>query len=111
MPMHKLTADFSYEHTFASKFSIFAKASYSAMSGLWTDDGNTAKTDFSQLVNSLAGIEFKPGHFDILLSGGVNNILNENYVGWVTVNSADKKFYNAGAPRNYYCSLNFKYAF
>lgn len=110
-PQSTLTAALSYEHSFARKFSIFARANYAAMSALWVDDGNTAKTDFSQLVNTIAGVEFRSGNFDVLFSGGVNNILDENYVGWVTVNSADKRYYNAGAPRNYFCSLNFKYTF
>jgi outer membrane receptor protein involved in Fe transport len=111
IPQNTISGIISYEHTFARRFSIFARMNYSAMSGLWVDDGNSARTDFSQTVNLMAGAEYKISHLDVLLSGGANNMLNENYVGWVTVNSADKRFYNTGAPRNYFCSLNLKYIF
>jgi len=51
------------------------------------------------------------GHFDMMVSGGVNNIFNKGYVGFTNVNSADKRFYVAGAPVNYTVTLNIGYTF
>jgi hypothetical protein len=46
-----------------------------------------------------------------MVSGGVNNILDEIYVGFTNTNSADKKFYEAGAPRDYFLNINLGYHF
>jgi outer membrane receptor protein involved in Fe transport len=57
------------------------------------------------------GVDIKFGKFNIMASGGVNNILDEIYVGFTNTNSADKRFYEAGAPRDYFFSLNLGYLF
>ena len=46
-----------------------------------------------------------------MLSGGVNNIFDEIYVGFTNTNSANQRFYEAGAPRDWFCSLNLGYRF
>jgi outer membrane receptor protein involved in Fe transport len=63
------------------------------------------------LLNGVAGLELKYGKFKVMASGGVNNLLNEVYAGYVNINSAEQRFYEAGAPRNYFVSLNLGYTF
>jgi hypothetical protein len=48
---------------------------------------------------------------NILLSGSLNNMLDEVYVGFTNTNSADRRFYEAGEPRNYYVTANIGYRF
>ena len=57
------------------------------------------------------GFELKSGHFTLSFSGGVNIILNEKYVGFAIINSGDIRNYEAGAPINYFDSLNLGYTF
>jgi iron complex outermembrane recepter protein len=111
VPRNNLLISLSYAHSIGKHISIFAKASGAAISGLWVDDENTAKTDSYFLLNGLVGFDAKFGHFNILLSGGANNLLDEVYVGFTNTNSADKKFYEAGAPRDYFITLNLGYRF
>jgi outer membrane receptor protein involved in Fe transport len=89
----------------------FVKFSYNGISGLWVDDANTDKTDGYNLLNTVLGVDITFGGFDVLISGGVSNLFDEVYVGFTNTNSADLRFYEAGAPRNYYISVNLGYTF
>jgi len=51
------------------------------------------------------------GHFSCQLSGGINNIFDVVYVGFTNTNSANKRFYEAGSPRDYFCTVNLGYTF
>jgi hypothetical protein len=51
------------------------------------------------------------GNFNILLSGGVNNILDQSYVGFININSANGRFYEAGEPQTFFAALKFGYVF
>ena len=81
------------------------------ISGMWVDDANTDKTDSYSLLNATLGFDMTFGKFSVLLSGGIDNFLDEIYVGFTNTNSANGRFYEAGAPRNYYLSLNLGYTF
>lgn len=111
VPKNNLFLSLSYAHTLGSKVNAFIKFSYQGVSGLWVDDANTDKTKEYQLLNSVLGIDMKFGKFNIQASGGVNNMLDQIYVGFTNTNSADRRFYEAGEPRNYFASINFGYKF
>lgn len=111
VPRNNLFVSLSYARPFGKHVSLFAKVSCNAISGLWVDDANSDKTDAYALLNGLVGLDLKFGHFNAMVSGGVNNILNEIYVGFTNTNSADGRFYEAGAPRDYFVSLNLGYTF
>jgi outer membrane receptor protein involved in Fe transport len=78
---------------------------------MYVDDANSDKTKAYNLLNGLVGIDLKFGGFNLMASGGINNIFNEVYVGFTNTNSANKRFYEAGAPRDYFVSLNLGYTF
>ena len=112
VPKSNLYLALSYAHKlYREKISGFARLSYMGISGLWVDDANTDKTDGYNLVNVNLGLDMRFGKFNIMLSGGVENIFNEIYVGFTNTNSANKRFYEAGAPRNYFLSVNLGYSF
>ncbi len=111
VPKNNLYLSLSYSRALGKHVNIFAKASYQGISGMWVDDENTDETKAYDLLNGLLGFDFKFGKFNIMASGGVNNIFNEIYVGFTNTNSADKRFYEAGAPRDYYASINIGYTF
>ena len=111
IPVNSIFLALSYEYPVVKKMNIFAKLSYQGTSGLWVDDANSNKTGAANLLDGLLGIDLKAGKFNVTASGGIDNIFDEIYVGYVTCNSADRRFYNAGAPRNYYISLILGYTF
>jgi outer membrane receptor protein involved in Fe transport len=90
---------------------VFAKASYQGISGLWVDDANSDKTDAYNLLNGLVGLDLRFGKFNLMASGGVNNIFDVIYVGFINTNSVNQRFYEAGAPRDWFCSVNLGYTF
>ncbi|MCH8033084.1 MAG: TonB-dependent receptor [Bacteroidetes bacterium] len=111
VPEHNIFISFAYSYPFTISLNGFIKFSYMGVSRLWVDDANSDKTDAYNLLNSVLGFDMKFDSFNLLVSGGVNNIFDLLYVGFTNTNSADKRFYEAGAPRNYFASLNLGYTF
>jgi iron complex outermembrane receptor protein len=111
VPEHNIFMSLAYSYAFTKDVNGFLKFSYMGVSGLWVDDANSDKTDAYTLLNSVLGFDMKFGNFNLLVSAGVNNIFDLVYVGFTNTNSADKRFYEVGAPRNYFASLNLGYTF
>ena len=111
IPKNNLYLALSYSRPLFKHIDGFVKASYMGIDGLWVDDANSDKTEAYNLINATLGFDMTFGNFSILLSGGIDNIFDEIYVGFTNTNSANKRYYEAGAPRNYYLSLNLGYTF
>ncbi len=111
VPEHNLYLALSYSYPVHKYFSLFGKLSYMNVSGLLVDDANSEKTDGYELLNGVVGLDMRYGNFNLLLSGSLNNIFDELYVGFTNTNSADRRFYEAGEPRNYFVSVNLGYTF
>ena len=111
VPKNNLFMALSYGYGITKNIDIFAKLSYSGISGLWVNDANTDKTKSYNLLNSVLGVDMKFGKFNILISGGINNMLDELYVGFTNTNSAEHRYYEAGEPRNYSTTVNIGYKF
>ncbi len=111
VPEHNLFTSLEYEHSFNYDLLGFVKGSLQYVSGLFVNDANEDKTEDYTLLGLTAGLEYKAGNFSILLSGGLNNILNKIYVGFVNINSTSRRFYEAGEPRTFFASFRLGYAF
>jgi iron complex outermembrane receptor protein len=111
VPVNNLFLSLSYSHPMGKHVNLFAKLSYQGISGMYVDDANSDKTKAYNLLNSLLGVDLKFGKFNIMASAGVNNMFDEVYVGFTNTNSANKRFYEAGAPTDYFVSLNLGYTF
>lgn len=111
VPKNNFYLGLSYAHPFHQKVSAFIKFSYMRVSGLWVDDANSDKTSSYQLLNTVLGLDMHFGKFNVMASGSMNNMLDVLYVGFTNTNSADRRFYEAGQPRNYFVSLNLGYTF
>ncbi|MFC2094416.1 TonB-dependent receptor family protein [Bacteroidota bacterium] len=111
VPEHNLFLSLTFSNQVSQRVTHFFKISFMGISGLWVDDANSDKTDKYGLFNALLGVDMNFGRFNLMFSAGVNNLLNLTYVGFTNTNSADKRFYEVGAPRNFYGSLNFAYNF
>jgi iron complex outermembrane receptor protein len=111
VPKNNLYIALAYSRSVGRHFNIFARTSYQGIGGMWVDDANSDETNGYNLFNVLAGMDLKFGKFNIMLSGGVNNLFDEVYVGFTNTNSANLRFYEAGAPRDWNCSINVGYTF
>jgi iron complex outermembrane recepter protein len=111
VPVSNLGVMLSYKQPIIKQISLLARLKYSGITGLYVDDANSEKTQGYNLLDGILGFDMKFGKFSVMLSGGVNNIFNEKYVGYTNTNSADKRFYSAGAPIGYFGSLNLGYKF
>ncbi|MEK7264283.1 MAG: TonB-dependent receptor [Bacteroidota bacterium] len=109
VPKHNITSSLAYEHYFNEHVTGFIKGNIISISGMFTDDENSEVTQNYQLLSSLAGCDVALGNFNMIVSGGINNMMNKTYVAFININSASKEFYEAGEPRNYFGSINFNY--
>lgn len=111
VPQHNLFCALAYTHEFSRGISGFIRGSVRYVGGMYVDDANSDKTDDYTTLHAGIGLDMVFGKFNLLLSGGVNNISDLVYVGFVNINSSNGQFYEAGEPRNFYGCINFGYAF
>ena len=78
---------------------------------MYVDDANSDKTDDYTTLNAGIGLDMVFGRFNLLISGGVNNISDLVYPGFVNINSSNGRYYEAGEPQNFYGGINLGYAF
>ncbi|GAB4294851.1 MAG: TonB-dependent receptor PqqU [Ignavibacteriaceae bacterium] len=111
VPKHHIYLALSFSEEIVKGITGFLRGSFRHVSGMYVDDVNSDKTSDYNLLNATAGLDMLFGRFNILISGGVNNILDKTYVGFININSASGRFYEAGEPRNFYGSVNLGYNF
>ncbi len=111
VPEHNLLTALEYEHFFNYNLTGFIKGSLQYVSGLYVDDANSDKTDSYTLLGTTVGLDYRIGKINVLLSAGINNILDKRYVGFININSTNGRFYEAGEPRTFYGTINIGYTF
>ena len=111
IPDHNLFSALSYSHAITNEITGFIRGSVRYVSGMFVDDANSAKTEGYTLLNAGIGFDMIFGRFNLLLSGGLNNLLDQVYVGFININSANGQFYEVGEPYSWYAGLNFGYTF
>jgi hypothetical protein len=84
---------------------------------MFADDMNSEQTETYLYANPMGGINLILGNLSILLSGGVKNVFNKKYVGFININSdpnlsaGKRRYYELGEPRSGYLNLNLTYRF
>ncbi|HEX2786509.1 MAG TPA: TonB-dependent receptor [Ignavibacteria bacterium] len=111
VPKHNASMNLQYNHDITNNLTAYAKVNYRHVSGMYVNDQNSAKTNGYNLVGTTLGLDWRMDKFNLLLYGGLNNITNVKYVGFININSANGRFYEAGEPQNWFMSANFGYTF
>ncbi|HEX9251468.1 MAG TPA: TonB-dependent receptor [Ignavibacteriaceae bacterium] len=111
VPKHNFVFSLEYQHQISQNFVGFIKGTYQNISGMFVNDANSDQTEAYQVLNGNLGVEFTKGGFNVLVSGGVNNIFDKTYVGFININSANGRFYEAGEPQAFYATLKLGYQF
>lgn len=110
-PKHYSSTSLNYFYNFSESFTINSKVSFTFASGMFVDDGNTAKTGDYSVMNFNLGVNKYFSKINIIFNSGVNNLFDKKYVGFININSSSKRFYEVGEPRSAYFSLNLNYEF
>jgi outer membrane receptor protein involved in Fe transport len=78
---------------------------------MYVDDANSDKAEKYSLINLTLGFDMLFNRFNLLISGGMNNIADKKYVAFININSTSGRFYEGGEPRSYFLSVNLGYNF
>lgn len=111
VPEHNFFVALAYNHSLTQQITGFIRGSMRYVTGMWVDDANSDKTDDYTILNASIGFDMLFGNFNILISGGVNNISDKVYVGFININSSNGRFYEAGEPQSFYAGINLGYSF
>lgn len=111
VPRHNLFLSLAWEPRLTGNLTGFVKGSYRYVSGMFTDDFNSEKSDGYGISGATVGADLRFNRFNLLISGGVDNMFDEVYVGFININSTSREYYEAGAPRNYFGGVNLGYTF
>jgi iron complex outermembrane receptor protein len=105
VPRHNFSLSLKYEESIYQWLTGYSQFSYWGVSGMYTDDANSEKTKEYGIFHVTLGMDASYGPLNLILAGGVRNLFNDTYVGFININSATGQFYEAGSPRNYFTSL------
>ena len=111
VPEHNFFVALSYNHAITNQITGFIRGSMRYVSGMWVDDANSDKTESYSILNAGIGFDMLFGNFNLLISGGVNNISDKVYVGFININSSNGRYYEAGEPQSFYAGINLGYSF
>jgi iron complex outermembrane receptor protein len=109
VPEHNVSTSIAYQHRITDAVTGFAKVNYSFVSGMYVNDENSARSGDYRIFNTTVGTDFIFGRMNLLVSGGINNILNTSHIAFININSDRKEYYESGEPRNYFISMNIGY--
>ncbi|MEJ2104062.1 MAG: TonB-dependent receptor [Ignavibacteriaceae bacterium] len=111
VPKNNLFFALSYNHHITNQITGYIRGSVRYVSGMYVDDANSDKTADYTIFGTDLGFDMTFGKFNLLISGGINNIADKVYVGFININSSNGRFYEAGEPQNFYAGIRLGYIF
>jgi len=78
---------------------------YNNIGKFYAEDENKIKIDSYSILNVQSSKTFYKGWGEILISGGVKNILNKEYYDNIRINAFGGRYYEAAPGRNFFTSL------
>jgi iron complex outermembrane receptor protein len=111
VPKHNLFFALAYNYPITNQITGYIRGSVRYVSGMYIDDANSDKTADYTIFGSNLGVDMTFGRFNLLISGGINNIADKVYVGFININSNNGRFYEAGEPQNFYAGIRLGYIF
>src|SRR5690606_9330484 len=81
VPEQLLYVSLSYQRAFTPNITGFIKATTRYVSSMYVNDQNSAQAESYNIFGGNLGLDMNFGKFNVLLSGGVDNIADELYVG------------------------------
>ena len=75
---------------------------------MYVNDANTETAAGYFYGNLMAGITYQTELYSAVLYGGVYNIFDKKYVGYVNTNDFLGRYYESGEPRSFYSGINIR---
>lgn len=115
VPQHLVNFILETERHLTENIEGFFLVDCDYVSGMFVDDQNTEKTSDYFYANFITGFDWKIGNASILLSGGMNNIFDKKFVGFININANpefpqnQRRYYEPGETRSFFTKLNISY--
>lgn len=110
VPKHNASWVVTYTRILNENLIGFIKTHLMSVSGMYANDRNSERSSGYTVLGATLGFDMTYGAFNALVSGGVNNLTNKKYVGFININSTAREFYEAGEPRNFFGSITLGYS-
>jgi len=111
IPQNRVAVTLDYRRDLGKHARIGGNASFVHHDRSWADDANTGRIDAFNVANLALFFDLHLRRFFLSASAGVNNLTDARYSGETNINSVLRRYYSAGAPRNYSGSVAFGYIF
>jgi iron complex outermembrane receptor protein len=98
-----------YEHEIEEDLSGVLLWDCDYISRLYVNDRNDETAPDYFYGNILAGLNFGFGDFSSVVYGGIHNIFDRRYAGFINVNDFSGRYYETGEPRSIYAGIKFNY--
>ncbi len=99
---------FNYEFEIDEEFSGLLQWDCDYIDKLYVNDANSETAPAYFYGNIMGGLTYQSELFSAVLYGGVYNIFDKRYVGFVNINDFLGRYYETGEPRSYYSGLNIR---
>ena len=117
VPKNLVNFILNYEFKINRNVTGFVLADMDYVGSMFVDDKNSESVADYYYANFLVGANMFFDNFNLLLSGGMNNIFDKKYVGFININAnpelpqESRRYFEPGEPRSYYLGLNLGYSF
>lgn len=111
IPRNILNFILNYEFELSRNFNGLLQWDCDYLSSMYVNDANTESAPDYFYGNIMAGIDISIGKLKAVIYGGVNNIYDKRYVGFININDFYGRYYETGEPRSFYSGLNVSYNF
>ncbi len=107
----------NYEFKINRNITGFILADMDYVGRMFVDDKNSESVSDYYYANFLIGGNAVYKNFNFLLSGGMNNIFDRKYVGFININANPelpqeaRRYFEPGEPRSFYIGFNVGYSF
>lgn len=99
---------FNYEFEINEELSGLLQWDCDYIDKLYVNDANSETAPAYFYGNVMGGLTYQSELFSAVLYGGVYNIFDKRYVGFVNINDFLGRYYETGEPRSYYSGLNIR---
>jgi iron complex outermembrane receptor protein len=108
IPRHIFNFIFAHEFEITENLSGLALWDCDYISEMYVDDANSDKSPPYFYGNFMVGATFTLGDLSAVLYGGMNNIFDRRYAGFININDFAGRYYETGEPRTGYAGVKFR---
>jgi iron complex outermembrane receptor protein len=108
IPRHIFNFIFAREFQITENLSGLALWDCDYISEMYVDDANTEKSPPYFYGNFMVGATLTFGDFSAVLYGGMNNIFDRRYSGFININDFAGRYYETGEPRTGYAGVKLR---